>query len=146
MNPVDHAGIVDGVIERLSGNLHPTSGYHHVTIANPGRLAFLAGQMPMDETGTQVVGVADLDRQVDVTVEHTLKALAIGGARPEDVVRSVVYVVGDQAAAARAWHRFAESSIGAAFTSASTLLGVAALGFPDQLVELELTAVLPPVG
>jgi enamine deaminase RidA (YjgF/YER057c/UK114 family) len=68
------------VIERLrTDKLHPTSGYAHVTIANPGRLAFLAGQMP----------------------------------------------------------------IGAAFTSASTLLGVAALGFPDQLVELELTAALP---
>jgi enamine deaminase RidA (YjgF/YER057c/UK114 family) len=132
------------VIERRSGDdLHPTSGYHHVTIASPGRLAFLAGQMPMDETGMRVVGVGDLDRQVDVTVENTRKALATAGARPEDVVRSVVYVVGGQEAAARAWHRFAESSIGTAFTSASTLLGVAALGFPDQLVELELTAALP---
>jgi enamine deaminase RidA (YjgF/YER057c/UK114 family) len=134
---------VAGVIERRNGDLHPTPGYHHVTIASPGRLAFLAGQMPMDETGTQVVGAGDLDRQVDATVEHTVKALATAGALPEDVVRSVVYVVGDQAAAARAWHRFAESAIGPALTSASTLLGVAALGFPDQLVELELTAALP---
>jgi enamine deaminase RidA (YjgF/YER057c/UK114 family) len=132
------------VIERLrTDHLHPTSGYAHVTIVNPGRLVFLAGQMPMDEAGERVVGVGDLDRQVDVTVEHTQKALATAGARPEDVVRSVVYVVGGQEAAARAWHRFAESPIGAAFTSASTLLGVAALGFPDQLVELELTAALP---
>lgn len=131
------------MIERRNGdNLHPTSGYHHVTITSPGRLAFFAGQMPMDETGMRVVGVGDLDRQVEVTVENTQKALAAAGARPEDVVRSVVYVVGGQEAAARAWHRFAESPIGAAFTGASTLLGVAALGFPDQLVELELTAAL----
>jgi enamine deaminase RidA (YjgF/YER057c/UK114 family) len=135
---------VTGVIERRKGDdLHPTPGYHHVTIASPGRLAFLAGQMPMDETGMRVVGVGDLDRQVDVTVVNTHKALVAAGARPDDVVRSVVYVVGGQEAAARAWHRFAESPIGAAFTSASTLLGVAALGFPDQLVELELTAALP---
>lgn len=131
------------MIERRSDDLHPTSGYHHITIVSPGRLVFLAGQMPMDETGEHVVGVDDLDRQVDVTVEHTRRALAAAGAGPEDVVRSVVYVVGDQQAAAAAWHRFASSSIGAAFTSASTLLGVAALGFPDQLVELELTAALP---
>jgi enamine deaminase RidA (YjgF/YER057c/UK114 family) len=132
------------VIERLrSSQLHPTSGYAHVTIVNLGRLAFLAGQMPMDETGKRVVGIGDLDRQVDVTVDNALKALAVAGARPQDVVRSVVYVVGGQASAARAWHRFAESPIGAAFTSASTLLGVAALGFPDQLVELDLTAALP---
>jgi hypothetical protein len=57
-------------------------------------------------------------------------------------VRSVVYVVGGQEAAARAWHRFAESPIGGAFTGAGTLLGVAAPGFSDQVVELELTAAL----
>lgn len=132
------------MIERLpTDHLHPTPGYHHVTIVSPGRLVFLAGQMPMDDTGQAVVGVGDLDRQVDVTVEHTQRALAAAGARPEDVVRSVVYVVGGQESAARAWHRFAGSAIGAAFTSASTLLGVAALGFGDQLVELELTAALP---
>jgi hypothetical protein len=30
-----------------------------------------------------------------------------------------------------------------AFTSASTLLGVAALGYPGQLLEIDLTAALP---
>ena len=128
---------------RTSDGLHPTSGYHHVTVVKPGRLVFLAGQMPMNAAGNQVVGVGDLDRQVDITIEHTVRALALAGARPEDVVRSVVYVVGDQQALGAAWHRFAGSPIGAAFTSASTLLGVSALGFPDQLVELELTATLP---
>jgi hypothetical protein len=34
------------------------------------------------------------------------------------------------------------SEIGAAFTTASTLLGVAQLGYPDQLVELDVTAAL----
>jgi len=53
----------------------------------------------------------------------------------------VINVVGtDSAFMAQAWHRFAESAIGGALTSASTLVGVAALGFPGQLVELELTA------
>jgi hypothetical protein len=32
------------------------------------------------------------------------------------------------------------SEIGAAFTTASTLLGVTRLGYPDQLVELDVTA------
>jgi hypothetical protein len=31
--------------------LHPTSGYHHITIAQPGQLIFRAGQMPMDDSG-----------------------------------------------------------------------------------------------
>lgn len=59
-------------------------------------------------------------------------------------MRSVVYVVSsDPATLGRAWHRIAGSALGPALTSASTLLGVAALGFPDQLVEIDLTAALP---
>jgi enamine deaminase RidA (YjgF/YER057c/UK114 family) len=130
------------VIHRVqSDQLHPTPGYHHITIAQPGQLIFLAGQMPMDDSGERVVGPGDLDAQVDRTVLNTQHALAVAEVRPEDVVRSVVYVVGtDTNQLGRAWHRFADSVIGAAFTSASTLLGVAALGYPEQLVELELTA------
>jgi enamine deaminase RidA (YjgF/YER057c/UK114 family) len=133
------------VIDRLhSPDLHPTSGYHHATVVSAGRLAFLAGQMPMDATGEQVVGVGDLDTQVDVTVANSLRALALAQAAPADVVRSVVYVVSsDPATLARAWHRIAKSALGPALTSASTLVGVAALGFPDQLVEIDLTAALP---
>ncbi|HVQ88444.1 MAG TPA: RidA family protein, partial [Actinomycetes bacterium] len=41
-----------------------------------------------------------------------------------------------------AWQQLTRSPIGPAFTSASTLLGVAQLGYPDQLVEVELTAAL----
>jgi hypothetical protein len=45
--------------------LHPTPGYHHITIAQPGQLIFLAVQMPMDDIGERVVGPGDLDAQVD---------------------------------------------------------------------------------
>ena len=124
-----------------SDSLHPTAGYHHVTLVESERLVFMAGQMPVDQSGQHIVGGGDLDAQVDQTVLNTERALAVAGASPEEVVRSVVYVVStDPADLARAWHRFADSPIGAAFTSASTLLGVAGLGYAGQLVELELTA------
>jgi enamine deaminase RidA (YjgF/YER057c/UK114 family) len=130
------------VIHRVASELlHPTSGYHHVTVVEAARLVYLAGQMPMDDSGQHVVGDGDLDAQVDRTVLNTQRALAVAGVSAADVIRSVVYVVGtDSAYLGRGWHRFAESAIGAAFTSASTLVGVAGLGFPGQLVELELTA------
>ncbi|WP_028923007.1 RidA family protein [Pseudonocardia acaciae] len=131
------------MIEKRNGELHPTSGYSHVTVVDPGRLVFLAGQMPMDDSGQGVVGIGDLDAQVDRTIENSIRALRLAGARPADVVRSVVYVVAtDYQAPARAWHRFHRSEIGAALTAASTLVGVSTLGFPDQLVELELTAAI----
>jgi len=123
-------------------NLHATPGYHHVTVVEPGRLAFLAGQCPLDASGA-LVGVDDVARQIDQVAANAAAALASVGAQPDHVVRSVIYVVtDDQAVLATAWRLLCESVIGPAFTSASTLLGVAQLGFAGQLVEVDLTAAL----
>ena len=65
------------------------------------------------------------------------------GARPDQVVRSVIYVVSDDnSVLAAAWRQLTLSVIGSAFTTASTLLGVTRLGFSGQLVEVDLTAAL----
>ncbi|MDA0642863.1 MULTISPECIES: RidA family protein [Nonomuraea] len=123
--------------------LHKTPGYHHVTIVEAGRTAFLAGQCPLDQTGA-IVGPGDLDAQIDQVAANALAALAAAGARPEHVVRSVIYVVsGDSSVLGSAWRRLNDSVIAPAFTTASTLLGVAQLGFSGQLVEVDLTAALP---
>ena len=131
-------------IARLNPDgLHSTPGYHHVTVVDAGRLAFLAGQCPLNRSG-EVVGPDDLDAQVDQVVSNALIALRAAGAEPDQVVRSVIYVVtDDDAVLGRVWRRFIASGLAAAFTSASTLLGVARLGFPGQRVELDLTAALP---
>jgi enamine deaminase RidA (YjgF/YER057c/UK114 family) len=123
--------------------LHPTPGYHHITVVAAGRTAFLAGQCPLDRSGT-LVGPGDLDAQIDQVAANAFTALAVVGARPEHIVRSVIYVVsGDVGVLGAAWQRLNDSVIGAAFTTASTLLGVAQLGFPGQLIEVDLTAALP---
>ncbi|OKK06481.1 hypothetical protein AMK26_10725 [Streptomyces sp. CB03234] len=123
--------------------LHPTPGYHHITVVEAGRTAHLAGQCPLDEAGT-LVGEGDVGAQIDQVAANALEALKAVGARPEDVVRSVIYVrSADQAVLAGAWERLTRSVLGGAFTSASTLLGVAQLGFTGQLVEVDLTVALP---
>jgi enamine deaminase RidA (YjgF/YER057c/UK114 family) len=123
--------------------LHDTPGYHHVSIATPGRLAFLAGQCPLDPSGS-LVGEGDALAQTDQIVANTLIALSAARARPADVVRTVIYVVSDDTAVlAAVWRRLVESELGRAFTTASTLVGVARLGFTGQLVELDVTAALP---
>ncbi|WP_218012408.1 RidA family protein [Micromonospora sp. WMMA1996] len=77
-------------------------------------------------------------------VWNALAALRSVGAGPEHVVRTVIYVVSaDQAVLAQVWRRFLASPLAAAFTTASTLLGVAQLGFTGQLVELDVTSALP---
>jgi enamine deaminase RidA (YjgF/YER057c/UK114 family) len=120
--------------------LHTPPGYHHITVVESGRTAFLAGQCPLDVSGT-LVGAGDV--QIDQVVSNSAIALAAVGAHPGQVVRSVVYVVSDDTAVlAAAWRRLTRSVIAPAFTTASTLLGVAQLGFPGQLIEIDLTAAL----
>jgi len=129
------------VITKLNPpELHATPGYHHVTIVESERLIFLAGQCPLDRSGAVP---AELTPQIDQVIANSLTALDAAGARAEHVVRSVIYVASaDRAVLAEAWRQLTESSLGPAFSTASTLLGVAALGFPGQLVELDLTAAL----
>jgi enamine deaminase RidA (YjgF/YER057c/UK114 family) len=124
-------------------DVHRTPGYHHVTIVEAGRLAFLAGQCPLDLDGN-VVGPGDYLAQADQVAANALTVLNAVGAQPADVVRSVIYVVSDDDQVLGAvWQRLNDSALGPAFSTASTLLGVASLGFTGQLVELDLTAALP---
>jgi enamine deaminase RidA (YjgF/YER057c/UK114 family) len=128
-------------IERLNPDgLHPTPGYHHVTVVEAGRLAHLAGQCPLAVDG-RLVGDGDLGAQVDQVVANAVRALESIGARPADVVRSHIWVVSsDRGDLAAVWTRLRESPLAEALTSASTLVGVAQLGYQGQLVELDLTA------
>ncbi|CAM4000466.1 RidA family protein [Kibdelosporangium persicum] len=130
-------------INRINpAELHPTPGYHHITVVSSGRTAYLAGQCPLDKSGAVVAG--GLPAQIDAVAANALAALSAVDASPGDVVRSVIYVASsDRAVLAEAWTRLNASVIGAAFTTASTLLGVAQLGYPGQLVEVDLTAALP---
>jgi enamine deaminase RidA (YjgF/YER057c/UK114 family) len=122
--------------------LHPTAGYAHVTIVDSGRLAMLAGQCPLDLDG-HIVGPDDITAQVDQVVANATVALTAACAEAKDVVRSVIYVVSDDPRVlSSVWDRLTGSAIGPAFTTASTLLGVAALGYRGQLVEVELTAAI----
>lgn len=123
--------------------LHQTAGYSHVTIVNSGRLAVLAGQCPLGRDG-QLVGRGDILAQVDQVVANAAEALAAAGTGAASVIRSVIYVVSDDPGVlSTVWDRLTRSDIGEAFTTASTLLGVAALGYHDQLVEVDFNAALP---
>ncbi|MEV6445386.1 RidA family protein [Amycolatopsis sp. NPDC051716] len=121
--------------------LHATPGYHHVTVTSAPRTVYLAGQCPLTPDGTLAEG--DVLAQTDQVVANTAAALEFAGATPSDVVRTVIYVVtADRAVLSSVWDRLTASEIGPAFTTASTLLGVAQLGYAGQLVELDVTAAL----
>ncbi|QKV78932.1 RidA family protein [Amycolatopsis sp. Hca4] len=121
--------------------LHTPPGYHHVTVTSASRTVYLAGQCPVTPDGTVVPG--DVLAQTDQVATNTAAALEFAGVTPSDVVRTVIYVVTeDRSVLSAVWARLTSSPIASAFASASTLLGVAQLGFPGQLVELDVTAAL----
>lgn len=142
LRPVARAVRLIRMTEEISrinpDQLHPPPGYHHITVVEAGRTAFLAGQCPLDRRGV-LVGPGDFDAQIDQMAANALLALAAVGAEPSRVVRSVVYVVSDDVTElGAAWRRLTGSVIGPAFTTASTRLG-----FPGQLIEVDLAAALP---
>ncbi|WP_433371640.1 RidA family protein [Actinoplanes sp. CA-142083] len=132
------------MIEKLNPpGVHETAGYSHITISSAGRLAHLAGQCPLDLAGNVVGEPGDYDAQTDQVIANCLAVLAAAGAAPGDVVRSVIYVVSpDSGVLAGVWQRLNASPLAPAFTTASTLVGVASLGYQGQLIELDLTAAL----
>jgi enamine deaminase RidA (YjgF/YER057c/UK114 family) len=133
------------MIEKFSPpTVHEPDGYSHVTISEVGRLAHLAGQCPVDLSGEVVGEPGDYVAQTGQVIANCLAVLEAAGAVPADVVRSVVYVVSpDSAVLSAVWRQLNASPLAAAFTTASTLVGVASLGYRGQLVEVDLTAALP---
>jgi enamine deaminase RidA (YjgF/YER057c/UK114 family) len=92
----------------------------------------------MDEHGL-VVGPGDFAGQAQKCVDNLLAALAAAGASLTDVLSTRVLVASsDRADLGLAWkvvhERFGDHDV------PSTLIGVAALGYPEQLVEIEATA------
>src|SRR5215471_6306176 len=133
----------DALIQRINPpGLHQTPGYHHVTVADATRMVFLAGQCPLDERG-QLVGTGDLGMQVEQVIRNIVTALSCVGATPDDVVRTVIYVVSsDRDDLSFVWSMLQNSDIATALSTASTLLGVSQLGYTGQLVEIDVTAIL----
>jgi enamine deaminase RidA (YjgF/YER057c/UK114 family) len=114
--------------------LYPGTPYEYTASADG--FVFTAGACPLDPEG-RVVAPGDLEAQAAQTVENLLEALAEAGARPDDLLKTTIYVVGEERAdLVRVWD-VVSARLG---RTPSTLLGVSLLGYPDQLVEIEAVA------
>ncbi|WP_116952815.1 RidA family protein [Jiangella endophytica] len=120
--------------------------YSQVVVATGSRQVVVAGQVPCDADGT-LVGAGDLAAQTEQTLRNVATALAAAGATFADVVRLGIFVAGYNE------HSLEQVRVGLVAAGdvvvrpdgppAATLVGVAALAFPGQLIEIEATAVLP---
>jgi enamine deaminase RidA (YjgF/YER057c/UK114 family) len=115
--------------------------YAYASIVPAGTLLLTAGACPLDSTGT-VVAPGDPVAQAEAALGNLRAILNRHGAELEHLVRTTIYVVGPRSDLARVWNAIAAGL--APHRPPSTLLGVASLGYPDQLVEIDGIATLAP--
>jgi enamine deaminase RidA (YjgF/YER057c/UK114 family) len=125
-----------------SDSLYTGVPYAYASAAGPGSLIFTAGACPLDDNG-QVVGAGDVRAQASLTVANLSTALAAAGATLADVLKTTVFVASTQRADLVAAWEVVEAAFGE-HDAPSTLLGVAVLGYTDQLVEIEAVAAIAP--
>ena len=123
-----------------SAELYAGAPYAYAAVTPPGALIFTAGACPIDQQG-QVTAPGDYVKQAELAVANLRTALRAAGASVSDVVKSTVYVASaEQSDLVAVWN-----VVHAAFgehDAPSTLLGVAALGYSGQLVEIEAVAAI----
>ncbi|MEM7276421.1 MAG: RidA family protein [Actinomycetota bacterium] len=127
---------------RNADALQTPRGFSHASIAPPGRIVHLAGQLGTDADGGLTDGFA---AQTEQAMTNVVTALAAAGAGPEDLAKLTIYAVG--------WTEAMQPELGAGLLAAAestrlpqvpiTLIGVQALFVDAAVVEIEAVAVLP---
>jgi enamine deaminase RidA (YjgF/YER057c/UK114 family) len=125
-----------------STRLFAGAPYAYAATAPGTGLIFTAGACPLDERG-DVVAPGDVAAQMRRALENLRAALEECGATLTDVLKTTVFVASDRREdLVSAWNEVAAAF--ADHDAPSTLLGVAVLGYADQLVEIEATAFVAP--
>ncbi len=119
--------------------------YRQVAVATGTRTVYLAGQVARTAEG-QPVGADDLAAQIEQAYLNVATAMAAVGGSFADVAKLTIYIVDwrpDKMAALGEGVGRAAARLGIDPVRPVTLIGVAALGEPDLLVEVDAIAVLP---
>lgn len=116
------------------------AGYSQITTVEPGRLAFISGQVAWRRGGGPQPG--DLLDQADLVFDNARAALEAVGTSPRDLVMVRIYVVDLtperlEAVMPRLLKFFDGTQ------PSVTGIGVAALAAPDLQLEMEMVARLP---
>jgi enamine deaminase RidA (YjgF/YER057c/UK114 family) len=125
--------------------LPPSDVYRQIGVATGTRTVYISGQVARTADGT-AVGPGDLAAQVEQAFRNVGAALEAVGGTFDDVARLTLYFVDwtpDKLAELGAGVQRAAGALVGDLRRPTTLIGVAALGEPDLLVEVEAVAVLP---
>jgi enamine deaminase RidA (YjgF/YER057c/UK114 family) len=120
-------------------SVHPPTGYTHVVEVQPGRVAYISGQVALNKAG-ELVGEGDIVAQTRQVFENIGSALDALGADFSDVVKLNYYAV-DVARLAEI--RAVRNEFLKTPPPASTFVVVKGLVRPELLIEIEATVALP---
>jgi enamine deaminase RidA (YjgF/YER057c/UK114 family) len=114
--------------------------YTHVVVATGTRMVFVAGQVAEDGKG-DLVASGDLAGQARQAFANLGRALAAARARPEEVTKLTIYVVGHRPE----YLPDISAARGAVFGDhkpADTIVGVERLAEAGRLIEVDAMAVV----
>ena len=130
-------------IIRINPETLPNSGdmgYSQISIVEPGRMAYISGQVAWQGNGEPVPN--SLEEQMEIVSNNALSALDAIGATPEDIVMARIYVVDlTSERLEELMPAFISTFQGA--QPCVTGIGVQALAAPELQVEMELVVRLP---
>lgn len=125
-------------------HLPPTGRFSHVAVAEPGRLAFIAGQVALDGEG-QLVGPNDAGTQFPQVFQNLKTILEGLGAGFGDVVELTTYLVGEESR--QPWLDTRDAVYAEHFPDGAyppnTLLIISGLVKPEMKVEISAIVRLP---
>ena len=115
-------------------------GYSQISIAEPGRMAFVSGQVAWRRDGGAVPG--DLAGQAKIVIENLEAALQALGSRPHDIVQMRIYAT-DLRAETQAMVMGLLTLFLDGAQPSITGIGVTALATPDLQLEIEMIVRVP---
>jgi len=117
----------------------PRGSYSVVTISQPGRMVFIAGQTASDQQGN-VVGAGDARAQTRYIIGKIKRAVEAAGGTISDLVAMNIFTTDVR------YHRDINETrrevLGSNFPT-STMVQVVALARPELMLEVNAIAVIP---
>ena len=119
--------------------LSKPKGFTQVVVAQPGKVIYVSGQVPLNANG-EVVGRSDFRAQVTQVMENLKTALAAAGASMNDVIKANYYVVNLKPEQVAVIREVRGKYFSAEHPPAGTLVGVTALVQEGYMIEIEVEA------
>jgi len=113
-----------------------------VTVTGPGKMIFLAGVGAEDENGAPgtILHKGDFGAQCKYAYDKIKRVLALHGGQLSDVVKITTYMTDLRYSLDMG--KCIGASWGGVTFPVHTLIGVAALAFPEMIVEVDATAIV----